>query len=118
MSFQKNTGAVRRFSGLMKFFTWWQNLPNKLTPPPFRLLQISSAFWQSRVLYTAARLDIATVLADETLDAEEIAQRVSADPDATYRLLRMLEAMGVFEQTASRNYSVKEKFRIRDRQPG
>jgi hypothetical protein len=23
-------------------------LPNKLTPPPFRLIQIGSAFWQSQ----------------------------------------------------------------------
>lgn len=104
MHFQKNRLAVRLFSGLMKFSAWLQDIPNKVTPPPFRLLQIGSAFWQSRVLYVAVRLDFATVLADETLAVDEIAARTSAHPDAAYRLLRMLAAMGVFEEPAPRRF--------------
>ncbi len=100
MPLQKNAGAVRRFAGLMKFAGWLQNIPNKVTPPPFRLMQIGSAFWQSRALYVAAQLNIATVLGDEPLAADEIAVHVSAEPDAVYRLLRMLAAMGVFEETS------------------
>ena len=100
MTLQKNPGAVRRFSWLMKFAAWLQDIPNKITPPPFRLMQIGSAFWQSRVLYVAARLDVASVLGDERLAAGEIAGRVSAQPDATYRLLRMLAAMGIFEEVS------------------
>jgi len=105
MPLQKNAGAVRRFAGLMKFASWLQNIPNKVTPPPFRLLQIGSAFWQSRALYVAARLDIATVLGDERLDADEIATRVAAEPDAAYRLLRMLAAIGVFEEVSPRVFA-------------
>lgn len=104
MTLQKNAGAVRRFAKAMKFAAWLQNLPNKLTPPPFRLMQIGSAFWQSRALYVAARLDIATVLGDGTMAAEAIAERVGAQADATARLLRMLAAMGVFEETAPRRF--------------
>ena len=104
MSLQKNAGAARRFASLVKFATWLQNLPNKITPPPFRLMQIGSAFWQSRVLYVAARLDIASVLGDEYFTADEIAARVSAQPGATYRLLRMLVAMGIFEEISPRVY--------------
>lgn len=104
MSFQKHAGAVRRFARLMKLATWFQNLPNKLTPPPFRLIQIGSAFWQSRVLYVAARLDIATQLADETLSTKDIATSIGANPDATARLLRMLAAMDIFEETAPRMF--------------
>jgi hypothetical protein len=100
MSFQKNAGAVRRFAKAMRFGAWLQAIPNKLTPPPFRLMQISSAFWQSRALYVAARLDIATMLGDEELDSVEIATRVAANADATRRLLRMLVAMGIFEEKA------------------
>ena len=102
---QKNTGAVRRFAGLMRFAGWLQNIPNKVTPPPFRLMQIGSAFWQSRVLYVAAKLDIATVLGNEHLTANEVATRVSAEPDTIYRLLRMLAAMGVFEETSPRVFA-------------
>src|SRR5512144_1428222 len=66
MTLQKNSGAVRRFAKLSRFGAWLQNLPNKIVPPPFRLLQISASYWQSRALYVAARLDIATVLADRS----------------------------------------------------
>lgn len=105
MPLQKNAGAVRRFSGLMKFAGWLQNIPNKVTPPPFRLMQIGSAFWQSRVLHVAARLDIADILGDERLAVDKIAIRVSADPDAIYRLLRMLAAMGIFEEVSPRVFA-------------
>ena len=98
MSFQMNAGAVRRFAKAMKFGAWLQGIPNKLTPPPFRLMQIGSAFWQSRALHVAARLDIATQLGDDELAANVIAARVNANADATRRLLRLLAAMGVFEE--------------------
>lgn len=104
MPYQKNGRAVRRFAKLMKFAAWLQAIPNKLTPPPFRLMQIGSAFWQSRALYVATRLDIATALADAELAAESIAKRVAAQPDATGRLLRLLAAMGVFEETAPHTF--------------
>lgn len=104
MSLQKNAGAVRRFAKAMKFAAWLQNLPNKLTPPPFRLIQISSAYWQSRALYVAARLDIATTLGETEMAAEDVAILVGAQIDATARLLRMLAAMGVFEETAPRRF--------------
>lgn len=102
MSYQLNAGAVRRFTKAMKFGSWLQSIPNKVTPPPFRLMQIGSAFWQSRALYVAARLDIATVLGDEELHADAIATRVAANSEATGRLLRLLAAIGVFEEKAPR----------------
>jgi hypothetical protein len=102
MSLQKNAGAVRRFAKAMKFGAWLQALPNKLVPPPFRLVQIGSAFWQSRALYVAARLDIATALGDEELDADSIGVRVVANADATGRLLRLLAAIGIFEERGLR----------------
>jgi hypothetical protein len=100
MTLQKNPGSVRRFAKLAQFAAWLQNIPNKVTPAPFRLVQISAAYWQSRVLYVAAKLDIATVLADGQLSAQEIAVRVRAQPDALWRLLRMLAAMGIFEEVS------------------
>jgi hypothetical protein len=98
MPLQKNPGAVRRFAKLMQFAAWLQSIPNKLTPPPFRLIQIGSAFWQSRALHVAVRLDIASVLADETLTVEAIAAHIGASADAVHRLLRMLSAMGIFTE--------------------
>ena len=70
----KNAGAVRRFSAMSKLATWLQAVP--VIPPPIRLLQIGSAFWQSRVLHVAARLDIATVLGDQAMNIDDVATRV------------------------------------------
>ncbi|WP_238527354.1 acetylserotonin O-methyltransferase [Methylomonas methanica] len=88
----------------MRWINWLQRQPDKLMPPPFRLLQIGSAFWQSRALYTAASLDIASVLGDEARNAETIAECVSANSDAVYRLMRMLAARGVFTEVAPRYF--------------
>ena len=102
MKLQKNAGVVRGFAIAMKWVSWLQAFLNILTPPPFRLIQIGSAFWQSRALYVAAKLDIATVLGDEKLDAETIATHVAANADAIGRLLRMLASIGVFDEVAPR----------------
>lgn len=100
MTLQRNAGAVRWLAKAMRFAGRLQNLPNAMTPAPFRVMQISSAFWQSRALYVAACLDVAGVLADAAVPVPALAERVAADPDALARLLRMLAALGVFEETA------------------
>lgn len=104
MSFQKNKRAAGRFNRIVRLSAWLQRLPNMMAPAPFRLLQVGSAFWQSRVLYVAAHLGIATALADDTLAADEIARRVGAQPEPTYRLLRMLAAMGIFAESSPRRF--------------
>ncbi len=104
MSLQKNRGAVSRFARALKFSAWLQALPGRMTPPPFRLIQIGSAFWQSRALFVAARLDIATVLGGKSMSADQLAQTLAADADALARLLRMLASAGVFEETAPRTF--------------
>jgi len=104
MNLQKNKFATRMFSLLASFANWLQHLPNRVTPPPFRLMQISSAFWQSRVLYVATRLDIAGALGDRTLSVSDIAEKVSAQADAIERLLRFLAAMGIFEQVRPHHF--------------
>jgi hypothetical protein len=100
MSFQRHGVAVRLFHKAMRAVAGLQSAVQALTPPPFRLIQIGAAFWQSRALYVCVRLDIATVLGDAELAAAEIAMRVGADADALRRLMRMLAAMGVFTETA------------------
>lgn len=42
------------------------------------------------------------MLADEDLSAEEITSRIQTQEDATYRLLRLLAALGVFEEVTPR----------------
>lgn len=101
MTLQINGGAVRRFAKAMKFGAWLQSIPNKLTPAPFRLVQIGSAYWQSRALFVAAQFDVATLLGEESLSAAELAGRLGVSADALGRLLRLLAAMGVFAETTA-----------------
>lgn len=119
MTLQKNAGAVRRFAKTMKFGAWLQAIPNRLTPAPFRLMQIGSAYWQSRALFVAVRLDLATRLGGDGLSAEELALRAGVDADALGRLMRMLAAMGVFAEIAPmvfRNNALSRHLRSDDPQ--
>lgn len=100
MTFQRRPLAARAFRLLAGMAAKLQDWPNRLTPPAFRLLQISSSFWQSRALTVAARLDLATILGDGPLSVAQLAERAQADPQALGRLLRLLAAMGVFEESA------------------
>lgn len=48
-------------------------------------------FWTSRVILTAAELDIFTRLDGEPLTALQCAEKIGSDPRATDRLLVLLE---------------------------
>ncbi len=93
-----NTLAVKLFHKALGFADWIQGLPGKITPPPLRLMQLGSLFWQSRVLYVAARLDIATLLGNQQLPIDDLAVKVGCHSDSPNRLLCMLISMGIFTE--------------------
>src|SRR6185295_9897967 len=64
------------------------------------LLELIMGSMVTQAVYVAARLDIAGILGDGPLAVEEIARRVDADADATYRLLRALAGHSVFAERA------------------
>ena len=96
--YSQNTLAVKLFHKVLGLVDWIQGLPSKTTPPPFRLMQLGSLFWQSRVLYVAVRLDIASVLGNQNLAIGELAANASCHPDSLYQLVRMLISMGIFQE--------------------
>ena len=60
-------------------------------------------FAVSQAVYAAAALRIADLLAHQTRTAAELAEAAGADPDALYRLLRLLAGHGIFiEQDGER----------------
>jgi hypothetical protein len=101
-SLQKNRFRVMLFKALLGLANRLALLPNRLTPPPFRLLQIGSAFWLSRALYVATKLGLAEALGEREVSAPELAAELELDSDHLYRLLRMLAANGVFAESSPR----------------
>jgi hypothetical protein len=55
-----------------------------------------AAYWQSQLVFVAAKLGVADVLIEGPLTVEEIATRVGADPPSLKRVLRALASLGIF----------------------
>ena len=64
-------------------------------PPNVALLEMIQGAWLTQAICVAATLGIPETLRDGPLTADEVARRVGADPDATYRVLRALASNGV-----------------------
>jgi hypothetical protein len=101
---QRNVFKVKLFQRAVGFANWLAELPNKLLPPPFRLIQMGSAYWQSRALYVAAKSAVADSLGDAEKSSDELATELALNEDHLYRLLRMLASLGVFEEQAQRRF--------------
>jgi len=105
MKLQNNIGAIKRFTKLMKFANWLQDIPNKITPAPFRLIQIGSSFWQSRALYVGVKLSLADEIADSEKSTTTLAEKLGLNENHLYRLMRMLASIGIFTETSPRKFT-------------
>lgn len=75
-------------------------------PPPRQMLQLASGYFVSQSLHAAARLGIADLLADGPLATAELAARTGTHEPSLYRLLRALAAVGVFQETDARTFTL------------
>jgi hypothetical protein len=70
-------------------------------PPAVAIMRMITGAWVAQAVYVAAELGIADVIAAEgPRSPEHLAERVDADPDALYRVLRALAGVGVFTECA------------------
>src|SRR5262245_65205914 len=76
--------------------------------PGQHLLSLSTAYRASQLLYVAAKLGIADVLANGSRTADEIAGAVDASPDAMARTMRGLVMLGVFDQQEDGRFALNE----------
>src|SRR5688572_16584539 len=81
---------------------------SRLPRPVDRLNQLLLGQFISRSIYLASDLEIADRLRDGPLSIDELATRTGSNPDALYRLLRALAAIGVFEEHPERSFSNSE----------
>jgi len=76
-------------------------------PPNARWVQgIQEAFFTQRCLHAAARFGIADALASGPLAVEALAQRVDANPQFLYRVMRFLASQGVFVESSPRAFGL------------
>jgi hypothetical protein len=69
---------------------------------PMTVARISSAYWHSKVLHVANRLDVFNRLAGRTAMAEELAREVGADPRGLDILLIAVTSLGLLERVNGR----------------
>jgi SAM-dependent methyltransferase len=69
-------------------------------PPPWRMMRLLDGYITTQLLYVAAKLDIASVLAGGPKSGAEIAVAVGADRDALVRVMRGLVIEDVLAEDA------------------
>jgi len=77
-----------------------------MVPPNIALLELASGFMATHMIYAAAKLGIADVLAEGAMSAEQVAAEIGSSPDATARLLRASAAVGVFHEDVHGRFSL------------
>ncbi len=75
-------------------------------PPHAQLIQMGTAFWVSRLLYTAAQLEIADRLAGGARPASEVAAELGMNAAAFYRFLRTLASVGLLTEVKSKTFAL------------
>lgn len=74
--------------------------------PPEALLSLILGKWYGQAITTAAQLGIADLLGDGPRTAEEVAHASGANPEAIYRIMRCLGAVGVLRETAAKTFEL------------
>src|SRR5688500_10025082 len=69
-------------------------------PPPAAMMGLITGYWVSQAVGTVALLGIADHLGAGPRPSDELANAVDADPEALYRVLRLLASIGVFAEVA------------------
>ena len=80
-----------------------------MTPRPAQvLLSMATAYRTSKLVYVAAKLGIADLVAERPQTCEEMAASVGASPDALCRVMRGLTMLGIFERQDDGRYAQTE----------
>jgi hypothetical protein len=76
--------------------------------PALELRRLANGFQVTQAIHVAATLEIADLLADGPRSSDGLAAATGSDPDALYRLLRALAAVGVFREEEDRRFAQTE----------
>ncbi len=77
------------------------------TPPPHvQLIQMSTGFWVSRLVFVAAKLGLADRLAQGAKSAAELAGPTGTHVNSLHRLMRALASLGILSQRADNRFGL------------
>lgn len=83
-----------------------QRIHRSTVPGNVAILEMATGAWTTQTMYVAARLGLADHLATGPARAGVVAERVGADPDALYRLMRALAAKGLLRHHRNDTFSL------------
>ncbi len=75
-------------------------------PPHAQLVQMAMAHWISRILYVAAKLDLADHLANAARSADELAGPTGTHAPSLYRFMRALGHLGLLTEDAAHRFTL------------
>ena len=67
------------------------------SPANIQIMQLTTSCWTSRCLHVVAELGIADLIGDQPQSTEALAKASGTQPNALYRVLRLLASVGIFE---------------------
>lgn len=70
------------------------------------VMQMATGYWISKMIYCAARLNLADLLADGPATTSVLAARSGCHEESLYRLLRALASLGVFREGRPREFEL------------
>ena len=73
-------------------------------PPHAQLVQMGTAYLVSRLVYVAAQLKLADLLAEGPRTAEQLAQTTATHAPSLYRIMRTLAMLGLFTEDAAHRF--------------
>jgi SAM-dependent methyltransferase len=74
--------------------------------PQAEMRSLIAGYWVSRLVYVAARLNLADLMKDGPRTADELAERAGVNGPALYRMLRTLSSYGVFTEIKGRRFKL------------
>jgi len=80
--------------------------PNPAPDPVQQVFQVATGYVPSTALYLAVQAGIADHLAGGPRTTNELAKATGSNEDALYRVLRLLASLGIFEETAPKQFAL------------
>jgi hypothetical protein len=82
------------------------NTPTSL--PHVQLIEMATAHWLSRIVYVAAKLNLADHLSNGSRTAEELAELTGTHAPSLYRLMRTLAHLGILTEDDAHRFALTQ----------